>query len=147
MTVAAGGVMRKAQVGLLAGIALTLTAACHKNAGQLRCADEVAQAEGDNQRIHVNVSVTEGLAKKKALPDVSDRRDSQTKSTVILEVLIGKDGTVRCADPVQGDPELLPRSIDAAKQWRFQPYRLNGQPINVDTTIEFEFNKGEVTAK
>ena len=111
------------------------------------CSEELTKAEGDNHRIRVNVSVTEAMAQKRILPDVSDLRHTKTNSTVVLKVLIGKDGAVRCADPVQGDPSLFQRSVDAAKHWRFQPYLLNGQPIIVDTTIEFVYKKGKVAAR
>jgi periplasmic protein TonB len=86
----------------------------------------------------------ETLAQNKTLPDISDLKGKNLSSTVILRIIIGKDGAVRCVDPVQGDADLFPRSVEAARQWRFRPYLLNGQPIMVQTRIEFVFKKGKV---
>lgn len=118
-----------------------------QNGATWPCSDDLAKAGGDNRRVRVSAGVTEAMAQKKILPDVSDLRHTKTGSTVILRVLIGKDGTVRCADPMQGDQNLFQRSVEAAKQWRFQPYLLNGQPINVDSRIEFAYKKGKVAAR
>jgi hypothetical protein len=111
------------------------------------CSEELTKAEGDNHRIRVSISVTGAMVQKKILPDTSDVKNTKTASTIVLRILIGKDGTVRCVDPLQGEQTLFQRSVDAAKQWRFQPYLLNGQPIIVDTTIEFEYKKGKVLAR
>jgi len=132
---------------LSAGLVFLATFAYGQNTAGWPCSEDLTKTEGDNHRIRVNVSVTEAMAQKKILPDVSDLKHTKTDSTVILRVLIGKDGAVRCADPAQGDPSLFQRSADAAKQWRFQPYLLSGQPIIVETTIEFTYKKGKVTAR
>jgi periplasmic protein TonB len=132
---------------LSAGLVFLATLAYGQNTPEWPCSEELAKAEGDNRRVRVNVSVTEAMAQKRILPDVSDLKHTKTTSDVVLKVLIGKDGTVRCAAPVQGDPSLFQRSVDAAKQWRFQPYLLSGQPIIVETTIEFAYKKGKVAAR
>ena len=134
-------------MALAAGFAILTALAYSQNTGGWPCSDDLTKAEGDNHRIRVNLSVTEAMAQKRILPDVSDLKHTKTNSTVILRVLVGKDGTVRCTDPVQGDANLFARSIEAAKQWQFQPYLLNGQPIVVETTIEFAFKKAKVTAR
>ncbi|HET8668096.1 MAG TPA: energy transducer TonB [Terriglobales bacterium] len=41
---------------------------------------------------------------------------------------------------VSGHPMLTAAAIDAVKQWRYKPYILNGQPVDVDTTITVNFN-------
>jgi protein TonB len=40
---------------------------------------------------------------------------------------------------VSGPPVLQQAAIDAVKQWRYRPYLLNGEPVEVETTIEVEF--------
>jgi protein TonB len=132
---------------LYAGFLLLAASAHGQNAASWPCSDDLTKAEGDNHRIRVNVNVTQGMVQKKVLPDVSDLKGTKTKSIIVLKVLIGKDGFVRCADPVQGEPNLFERSVVAAKQWRFQPYLLNGQRIIVETTMEFEFNRNKVSAQ
>ncbi len=55
--------------------------------------------------------------------------------TVVLHVVIASDGTIKEATAVSGPDLLLQSAIDAVKQWRYQPTLLNGQPVEVDTTV------------
>jgi hypothetical protein len=111
------------------------------------CSEELTKSEGDNHRIRVSTGVSERMIDKKVLPDTRDLKRSRVDSTVIVRVLIDKKGVVRCADAVQGDASLVQRSIDAAQRWKFRPFTLNGEPIIVETPIEFVFKKGSVKAR
>jgi hypothetical protein len=135
------------KMALCAVLLFIVASAYGQNAPSWPCSDDLTKSEGDSRRVRVSLGVMETLAQHKALPDVSDLKGTKLSSTVILGVIIGKDGTVRCADPVRGDTDLFPRSVEAARQWRFRPYLLNGQPIMVSTMIEFVFKKGKVTAQ
>jgi hypothetical protein len=133
-----------ARFSLICGFLLISALACAQNASVWPCSDDLTKVEGDSRRVRVSVGVMQALAQNKTLPDISDLKDKKLSSTVILRIIIGKDGAVRCVDPVQGDADLFPRSVEAARQWRFRPYLLNGQPIMVQTRIEFVFKKGKV---
>jgi outer membrane biosynthesis protein TonB len=54
---------------------------------------------------------------------------------VVLNAVIGKDGTVQNLNVVSGPGELQQSSLDAVSQWTYKPYLLNGDPIEVETTI------------
>jgi TonB family protein len=55
---------------------------------------------------------------------------------VLLGVLIGKDGAVKDINVTKSEGENFDKSaMDAVKQWRWKPYLLNGEPIEVKTTI------------
>jgi len=54
--------------------------------------------------------------------------------------IIGKDGSIQRLQVVSGHPLLAPAAIEAAKQWRYRPYILNGQPVEVETTIRVTFH-------
>ena len=54
---------------------------------------------------------------------------------VLLDVVIGKDGQPESIRVAKGPHELQESAIDAVRQWRWQPYLLNGEPIEVNTTI------------
>ena len=128
--------------------ALFVTVLVHgQTASSWPCSSELTKSEGDNHRIRISAGVSEALIRRRFLPDVSDLKHTKTNSTVIVRTLVGKDGIVRCTDAVQGDTELYERSIDAAKQWQFAPFLLNGQPLIFETPIEFVFKKGKVTAR
>jgi periplasmic protein TonB len=53
--------------------------------------------------------------------------------------VIGKDGRVRKLRTLSGDPMLAAAATKAAKKWRYEPTRLNGQPVEVVTEIDVTF--------
>lgn len=59
--------------------------------------------------------------------------------TVILQVLIGRDGTVQDAKFLQGSLAFARAAIDGVKQWKFKPYIMNGRPVSVQTTLTLKF--------
>jgi periplasmic protein TonB len=62
------------------------------------------------------------------------------EGTVVLMAVIGKDGTVRDVQVESGLPLLAQAAIEAVKQWRYRPYLLNGQPVEIDSQITINFN-------
>ena len=60
--------------------------------------------------------------------------------TVVLHAVIGKDGIIEQLEYVSGPPTLVKSAMDAVKQWRYRPYLLNGEPVEVETTINVDFN-------
>ncbi len=61
---------------------------------------------------------------------------------MVLQAVIGKDGTVHDLRLLSGHPMLLPAAIEAVRQWRYRPYLLNGEPVEVDTQINVNFTLG-----
>jgi protein TonB len=61
------------------------------------------------------------------------------RGTVILEVLVGRDGSVQDAKFLQGSLLFARPAIDAVKQYRFKPYLLNGKPVSVQSIITLNF--------
>jgi TonB family protein len=59
--------------------------------------------------------------------------------TVTLLALIGRDGTVQGVRLISGHPILAPAAITAVKQWLYRPYLVNGEPVEVETTIVVNF--------
>jgi protein TonB len=59
--------------------------------------------------------------------------------TVHLRALIGKDGTVRELEVVDGNPLLAQAAKAAVQNWRYQPTRLNGEPVEVETYVTVNF--------
>jgi protein TonB len=57
-----------------------------------------------------------------------------------MKVIIGKDGNVESAELISGHPLLAPAALDAVKQWKFKPYLLNGNPIEVESQIQVNFD-------
>jgi protein TonB len=67
-------------------------------------------------------------------------RQTRISGTVRLHAIIGKDGTVRELTLESGHPLLVQAALDAVRQWRYQPTLLNGEPVEVDTTIDVIFS-------
>jgi len=64
------------------------------------------------------------------------------QGTVILQVLIGRDGTVQDAKFMQGSLAFARTAIDGIKQWKFKPYTMNGRPVSVQTQMTMTFKPG-----
>ena len=64
------------------------------------------------------------------------------QGNVVLHAIIGKDGRVSELEIISGDPRLVKAALDAVRQWRYQPTLLNGEPVEVDTTITVSFVLG-----
>ena len=59
--------------------------------------------------------------------------------TVAVDVTISRLGDVTLAHAVSGPPLLIPAALAAIAQSRYQPYKLNGEPVEVSTTINIVF--------
>jgi TonB family protein len=69
----------------------------------------------------------------------ADAAQQHLEGPVVLQAEIGRDGTVRNLSLVTGDPVLAASALQAVRQWRYQPYLLNGEPVGMRTTITVNF--------
>jgi periplasmic protein TonB len=65
------------------------------------------------------------------------------QGTVVLQVLIDRDGTVQDAKFLQGSLAFARAAIDGVKQWKFKPYVMNGRPVSVQTNLTIIFRPGQ----
>ena len=68
---------------------------------------------------------------------------AHVQGTVVLQAILGKDGTVQDLKVLRGHPLLVRAALDAVKTWRYQPTLLNSEPVDVLTEIDVNFNLGE----
>jgi protein TonB len=68
-------------------------------------------------------------------------RQANVQGVVILEAVIGTDGTVVDLRAISGPDELTAAALDAVKWWRFQPYVLSGRAVQVKTKLAVEFRE------
>jgi len=61
------------------------------------------------------------------------------QGTVVLQILVGRDGTVQDAKFMQGSLAFARTAIDGVKQWKFKPYSMNGRPVSVQSTMTMSF--------
>jgi protein TonB len=67
-------------------------------------------------------------------------RQTRISGTVRLHAIISKNGTVTSLEVLSGHPLLVRAAMDAVQQWRYKPTLLNGEPVEVDTTIDVIFS-------
>jgi len=68
-----------------------------------------------------------------------EARQQHIQGPVVLNALVGEDGSVRELKVVSGNPELVKAASDAVRQWRFQPHHLKGRPVEFETRITVNF--------
>jgi len=91
-------------------------------------------------RVRVSQGISSLLLLKRVNPEYPDAaRRARVQGTVVMHAVIGKDGSVSKLELVSGHPMLVPVAMDAAKQWKYKPYLLNGQAMEVDTEILINF--------
>jgi protein TonB len=92
------------------------------------------------QRVRVSQGVTQGMVLHKVQPTYPPlARTARVQGSVILAAVIGKDGAIQNLHVLSGHPLLQQAALEAVKQWRYRPYILNGEPVEVDTQVTVNF--------
>jgi protein TonB len=92
------------------------------------------------QRVRVSQGVSAGLLVRRVNPNYPPlARQARISGQVVLRAVISKDGSIENLTLVSGHPMLAPAAIDAVKQWKYRPYLLNGEPVEVDTEVLVNF--------
>jgi TonB family protein len=95
---------------------------------------------GQPSRVRVSQRVSVGLLIKKISPHYpEDARQARIQGTVVLQAVIDANGDVKEVALVSGHPLLAPAALEAVKHWKYKPYLLNGQPVEVETQIVVAF--------
>ena len=132
------GVCRMAIVAACAALGLAtcgtaLALGMHANAAS---AEHNSNSSKAPKQITVSSAVMSRNLLTKAVPQYPPAaKKAKIQGTVVLSVVIGDDGNVENIQVVSGPNELQQSSIDAVRQWTYKPYLLNGDPVEVKTTI------------
>jgi protein TonB len=95
------------------------------------------------QRVRVSSGVQAGNLINKVQPVYPPiAKNARIQGQVVLQAVISKSGVVENLHAVSGHPMLIPAAVEAVKQWRYKPYFLNGEPVEVETTIQVNFTLG-----
>jgi len=92
---------------------------------------------------HVNISsgAAVGLLESRSAPHYpSEAKRKRISGRVVLEAIIGTDGTVQNLKVVSGPDELQQAAVDAVRSWHYRPYLVNGKPVEVHTTVNVIFS-------
>jgi protein TonB len=95
------------------------------------------------QRIRVGGNVQSAKMIRQVQPIYPQiAKTAHVSGTVLLHAIISKDGSVQELQYVSGPPLLMKAAMDAVREWRYQPTLLNGEPVEVETTISVIFSLG-----
>ena len=90
--------------------------------------------------VKIAAGAADGLLVKKIPPDYPlEAKLVRLEGTVVLHAVIDRSGEVSQVNAVSGPPLLESAAVDAVKQWQYRPYSMNGQPVDVETTVEVVF--------
>jgi len=66
-------------------------------------------------------------------------RQVRVQGQVVLRAMISREGTIENLQVLSGHPMLVRAAVDAVRQWRYRPYLLNGEPVEVETEVRVNF--------
>jgi protein TonB len=90
--------------------------------------------------VKISQGVSQGLLIKRVQPRYPQNALSmRIQGAVQLEATINKEGNIGNLKVVSGDPVLARAATDAVRQWRYKPYYLNGEPVDIETQITINF--------
>jgi protein TonB len=69
-------------------------------------------------------------------------KSARISGTVVLHATISTNGTIKDLQATSGPVALRQAAVDAVRTWRYKPYMLNNEPVEVETTINVVFNLG-----
>jgi len=67
-------------------------------------------------------------------------RSARIQGQVLLRAIISRTGMIENLQALSGHPMLIPAALDAVRQWRYRPYFLNGDPVEVETQVTVNFS-------
>jgi TonB family protein len=92
------------------------------------------------QRIRVGEKVESAALVSMVQPEYpAAAREAHVTGDVVLHCMVGKDGAVHTLEYISGPRILMRPAVEAVRQWRYRPMRLNHQALEVDTTITVVF--------
>jgi TonB family protein len=114
----------------------------HQAWGELESQIPAIKPSSQEPPTYVPAEVMQGLLTHKIEPIYPETaRQAKVQGVVILDAVIGVDGTVVDLHAISGPDELASAALEAVKWWRFQPYLINGQAVQVKTRLAVDFRQ------
>ena len=70
-----------------------------------------------------------------------EARKQDLQGVIAVDIVVGQDGSVVSMRALNGPDILANAAMDGLRWWKFEPYRVNGEPVAVETTVAIEFNR------
>jgi protein TonB len=95
------------------------------------------------KKVNISAGVMVGLLLQKTTPVYPPiAKAARVSGTVVLQATISKTGAIENLRVVSGPAMLQQAAMDAVKTWRYRPYLLNNEPVEVETTVNVIFTLG-----
>jgi len=99
-------------------------------------------ADADKPRAQVSAEVMEKLLVHRVEPVYPpEARKENLQGIIALDIVVGRDGSVIAMRPLNGPDLLAQAAMDALRWWKFEPYRMNGEPVVVESRVAVEFKR------
>jgi TonB family protein len=100
----------------------------------------VPRVAAPREAVKVSQGVTQGLLLKRVQPNYpAQARQLRIQGAVQLQATIAKSGDITSVKVLNGEPALARAAVDAVRQWKYKPYYLNGEPVDIQTQITINF--------
>ena len=101
-----------------------------------------AMASAEKPQAQVSAEVMQKLLVHRVEPTYpAEARKANLQGIIALDVIVGRDGSVVKMHALNGPVVLARAAMDALRWWKFEPYRVNGEPAVVETTVAVEFKR------
>jgi protein TonB len=95
------------------------------------------------KKVAISAGVMQGMLLQKTAPAYPPiAKAARVSGTVVLQATISKTGAIENLHVVSGPAMLQQAALDAVKQWKYKPYLLNNEPVEVETTVNVIFTLG-----
>lgn len=92
-------------------------------------------------RVRVSTGVMRSLILKKVQPRYPEEaRKKRIKGSVVMRAIISREGDIQELTVISGDPILAEAALQAGRQWKYKPYLLQGQPVEIESQITMNFD-------
>lgn len=99
-------------------------------------------ASAEKPQAQVSAEVMQKLLVHRVEPAYpAEARQEKLEGTIALDIVVGRDGSVISMRALNGPDVLARAAMDALRWWKFEPYRVNGEPAVVETTVAVEFKR------
>jgi protein TonB len=93
--------------------------------------------------MNISAGVAGGLLIQKTAPVYPQiAKEARVSGTVVIQATISKAGLITNLRVVNGPTMLRQPALDAVRTWRYRPYLLDGEPVEVETTVSVTFTLG-----
>lgn len=125
----------------ISAFALVLAMYLNTAAGQQTAAPSQTPTANHPRKLRISSGLAETNLIHKVQPVYPpEAKANNVKGEVVLQCLIDKDGSVTNLKVVSGHPWLAQSALDAVRQWKYRPFLLNGEPVEIETTVKVRFH-------